>query len=283
MMAFSRRRRQEKKFNPWYAFLILVVLIVAFSLKIIEALRVQPTPSSDIPAVTYVEVTKPTSETQPAPVPAPEPDLVMELDTELEPKTEPVPALPPLEFNLAVPFTSQAPYRNWDELHNDACEEAAFYMVLEYYAGAAVGELDPVVADPELIRMVQAEESLGMGPSISLAQAQEFLLKDSGTKAIIIDNPTSDDIKALIAAGKPVIVPAAGRELGNPNFTGEGPLYHMLVIRGYTETTFITNDPGTRLGQNYIYDIDVIMEAMGDWINEDPTNGPKRIMYIEPV
>ena len=77
-------------------------------------------------------------------------------------------------------------------------------------------------------------------------------------------------------------MPAAGRELGNPNFTGEGPLYHMYVIRGYTADTFITNDPGTRNGENYIYAIDVVMNSIGDWNNGDPTNGAKRIFYIEP-
>jgi hypothetical protein len=275
MVGFSRRRK-DKKFNPWYGFLLLVVLVVAFSLKILDAFRDPQIPTSDIPAVSYEDIAKP----------EPEPDVVVtpEPDTEpvVEPEPEPTPTPAPGELNLAVPFTSQAPYRNWDELHNDACEEASFYMVIEYYNGMPAGEVDPATSDPELIRMVHAEEELGMGPSISLAQAQDFLMRDSGTVAVIVENPTVEDIKALVAAGKPVIVPAAGRELGNPNFTGEGPLYHMFVIRGYTDTTFITNDPGTRLGQNYIYDIDVVMEAMGDWVNEDPHNSPKRIMYIEP-
>ena len=74
-------------------------------------------------------------------------------------------------------------------------------------------------------------------------------------------------IKTAIAAGHPVIIPSAGRELGNPNFTGEGPIYHNLVIRGYTaDGKFITNDPGTRKGEQYVYEQSVIMNAIHDWV-----------------
>ncbi|MCR4311668.1 MAG: C39 family peptidase, partial [Candidatus Uhrbacteria bacterium] len=101
--------------------------------------------------------------------------------------------------------------------------------------------------------------------------------------AAVINNPTVAELKALIDAGKPVIIPAAGRELGNPFFSGEGPVYHMLVLRGYTEDTFITNDPGTRHGKNYSYDINVFMDAIGDWEGHDPANGAKRVIVLTPA
>lgn len=279
MVGFPRRKKQ-KKFSPWYGFLILAVIAVALVLKVVDVFSPNPVaPTSEVPAVSYEDIVSSDDEpetdadTAPEPEPEPEPDLDQTPD-------EPEPL--PTELNLALPFTSQAPTGNWDPLHEDACEEASFYMVQQFYAGVPEGKIDPAVADPELQRLVHAEEALGLTPSISLAEAKDFLWQDSQTEAVIIDDPTVETIKRLIAEGKPVIVPAAGRELGNPFFTGEGPLYHMFVIRGYTETTFITNDPGTRMGENYVYDIDVVMEAMGDWINEDPHNGPKRIMYIVP-
>ena len=86
-----------------------------------------------------------------------------------------------------------------------------------------------------------------------------------------------------IASGRPVILPTSGKALGNPNFRNGGPVYHMLVLRGYTETTFITNDPGTRQGKNYTYDIDVFMDAIGDWEGHDPANGPKRVIVMTPL
>ena len=39
----------------------------------------------------------------------------------------------PGAVSLTVPFTPQAPAANWDELHNDACEEASAIMVAEYF------------------------------------------------------------------------------------------------------------------------------------------------------
>ena len=271
------RRKTRKQVTPWQVFLLLAVLVSAFGLKIYGAIAPEKTPTSEIPAVSYEDIA------QPEPEPQPEPEAEPASDPEPEPVPPPSTPPPlPAQLNLAVPFTSQAPYANWDALHEDTCEEASFYMVQEFYAGTPAGKIDPAVADPELQRLVHAEEELGLTPSISVAEAKDFLWKDSQTVAVIVDNPTVEDIKRLIAFGKPVVLPAAGRELGNPNFTGDGPLYHMLVIRGYTDTTFITNDPGTRLGENYEYDIDVIMEAMGDWINNDPTDGPKRVMYLEP-
>ncbi|MFZ2681480.1 MAG: C39 family peptidase [Patescibacteria group bacterium] len=275
-MAFGKRTAKQATFNPWYAFLLVVVLGVTFGMRIYYGLKPDVgAPTADVPAVTYEEVVnEPPVVTEPEVIDEPAPETVVE--------PEPPNQVSPAQFNLAVPFTSQAPTGNWDPLHEDACEEASFYMVQQFYAGIPAGKIDPNVADPELQRMVHAGESLAQGPSISLAEAQEFLLADSKTVSHVIDNPTVFDIKSLLAEGKPVIVPAAGRELGNPFFTGEGPLYHMLVIRGYTETTFITNDPGTRLGENYAYDIDVLMAAIGDWNNSDPTHGASRILYLDP-
>ena len=110
----------------------------------------------------------------------------------------------------------------------------------------------------------------------------DFIKGFYGLDAYVVENPTVDQIKSQIAAGYPILVPAAGRELGNPNFTGQGPLYHMLVLRGYTDGMWITNDPGTRNGQGYVNDIDVIMAAMGDWNNGDPANGAKVVIFVEP-
>jgi len=77
-------------------------------------------------------------------------------------------------------------------------------------------------------------------------------------------------------------VPAAGRELGNPNFTDPGPLYHMLVVRGYTENNFITNDVGTRKGENYQYKYDVLMNAIHDWNGGDVNNGQRVVIVAWP-
>lgn len=97
----------------------------------------------------------------------------------------------------------------------------------------------------------------------------------------ILTDPSIDNLKNELASGNPIVAPFAGRELGNPNFTGEGPYYHMLVIRGYDEEYFITNDVGTRLGENYQYTHDVLMNALHDWHDTDiSTEGEKKVLVL---
>lgn len=198
------------------------------------------------------------------------------------PANAPTPPIPST-FNLAAPFTSQAPFANWDEMHGEACEEASIYMVAAFYKGVA-GKIDPTVADAELNRLVAIEmETFGYYKDTTAEETARLAKIAYGYARVdLVENPTADQIKAFIASGHPVIVPAAGRQLHNPNFTGDGPPYHMIVIRGYTETQFITNDPGTRRGESYVYDIDTIMAAMHDWNAGDVGNGKKVVIVIYP-
>jgi hypothetical protein len=80
----------------------------------------------------------------------------------------------------------------------------------------------------------------------------------------VISVSTADDLKEQLVLNRPIVVPTAGRKLGNPNFRGAGPEYHMLVVKGYDNElgVFITNDVGTRKGDSYIYKFDVLMNAI---------------------
>ena len=85
----------------------------------------------------------------------------------------------------------------------------------------------------------------------------------------VIKLSSIDDIKKNVSNGNPIIIPALGRELKNPNFKSPGPLYHMLVVKGYTKDgMIITNDPGTRKGKDYLYDPIIFWNAIGDWDND---------------
>lgn len=186
----------------------------------------------------------------------------------------------PEEFNLAVAFTSQAPHHNWDLPYQEACEEASAYMVSLYYNGHPSGKVDPDVADEAILEIVDFQNDFyGFYLDTTAEETLRFMMEFYNMGGEVVQNPTPEEIKNEIANGRPVIVPAYGRALGNPNFTGLGPLYHMFVIKGYTEDKFITNDPGTRNGENFVYDIDVIMNAMGDWNNGDPANGDKVVIF----
>lgn len=203
------------------------------------------------------------------------------------PKQDPL-TLPPVyetvppEKDLPVPFLVQAPFGIWDELHGEACEEASLMMVKYFLTDKKFNSLAD--ADQEIKDLVNWEGENGYKVDITVSEVGK-IARDyySLGGARIIENPTIDMIKAEIASGRPVIVPAAGRQLGNPNFTAPGPPYHMLVIRGYNETEFITNDPGTRRGEGYKYKFAVIMEAMHDW-NGSVSNidqGPKAVLVFD--
>ena len=191
----------------------------------------------------------------------------------------------PSSLNLAVPFTSQAPHGNWDEPYQEACEEASLYMVQQYYRGQPEGTIDADRADADLLDIVAFEREL-FGYYEDTTAQQTGLLAEAmfGLTARLIQDPTIDDIKNELVLGHPVIVPAAGRLLGNPYFTAPGPIYHMLVIRGYTDQDqFIVNDPGTSRGEAFLYDFDTLFYAMHDWNSGgEITQGTKIVLILSP-
>jgi hypothetical protein len=189
----------------------------------------------------------------------------------------------PREANLAVPFTSQAPTADWSQPYQDACEEASAIMVDGFYRHLT-GKIPADQATREISQIVDYENKLfGDYKDTDAAETVKFIKGYFGYTNVQIKPLTGpDDIKRVIAQGYPVILPAGGKLLGNPNFRNGGPLYHMLVIKGYTSTHFITNDPGTRLGADYVYSYDTIMNAAHDWNGGDVTNGAKVLIVVYP-
>lgn len=201
------------------------------------------------------------------------------------------PAENPAEKNLAVPFTTQAPSSNWDADHEEFCEEAAILMVGRYYQGRGFKDVNDKESALQAIKKWEVE-NLGFYFDTTAAENAKILEGVYDLKVELIVNPSITQIKTAIAAGHPVIVPSAGRELENPNFKTPGPIYHNLVIRGYTkDSKFITNDPGTRKGEEYVYDQYVLMAAIHDWVpagertiaaNGDVANGRRVVLVVSP-
>lgn len=198
------------------------------------------------------------------------------------PKVEPTPAPEtpkslPEQVLLELPFTSQAPFAVWDAIHKEACEEASLLMVRSVKKSLPLGYAQAV--DNELKRFINWQTDNGYSYDLTVQQLQDtasaFYALEGGK---IIDNPTLNEIKQALAAGSLVIVPAAGRALHNPYFTPPGPNYHMLVLRGYNATEFITNDPGTKRGQELRYSHQVLLDAIHDYTPGDITKGKKRVL-----
>ena len=189
------------------------------------------------------------------------------------------PILPPQpevsSINLAVPFTSQAPTSNWEQPFQDACEEASVLMVDHYYQNKNFP--DKKVVEDILIKMVDWQDDFMNGTyDITIGETSQLAREFFGYKTELVPDLTVAKIEALLREGIPVIVPANGKKLDNPNFRNGGPEYHMLVIKGFAENKFITNDPGTRLGADFIYTYENLMYSIADWNQKESLAvGPK--------
>jgi hypothetical protein len=234
----------------------------------------QPRPEPVEPEPTVGEPAEPVE----APLPEPEPTP--------EPKPEPAPTPAPTPSasgaNLAVPFTSQAPHANWEMPYQEACEEASLMMVHAYLVGA--GAFTPNEADRQILAMVAWEEDhFGYYKDTTAEETAEIARAYYGhakSRAVAISSMA--DVKREVDKGNPVILPAAGKMLPNPYFSGDGPLYHMLVVKGYTKDgKIITNDPGTRRGADFLYDPDALWNAVHDWNGGDVANGAKVMVVVE--
>ncbi len=169
-----------------------------------------------------------------------------------------------LEINLAVPFTIQSPDQKWEEPYKEGCEEASILMVQAFLNDQAISIASALEDIGDMVDW-QLENYGGhfdLSASTTVQMAKEFL----NLNAELIHLESIKEIKEIIKTGYPLILPCAGRELGNPNFKQPGPLYHMLIVKGFTKDgLIITNDPGTRKGENYVYSPDILWQAIADW------------------
>ena len=171
----------------------------------------------------------------------------------------------PEEAYLEIPWAPQAPKAVWDDLHNEACEEASLIMA-KYWLENKKLTTDEV--EEEILKAVAwQEENWGWHYDLPLERvselAQEYFKIE---KVKIVYNIESvKQIKEAIALGKLVLVPAAGRLLDNPYYRQPGPVYHMLVLKGFDKEGIITNDPGTKRGEDFRFKEDNLWQAIHDW------------------
>jgi len=265
-----------KKINSWYTGdmrkdykIFNYTCLVLSGLFLLGSIWVWRSEARAIPQVEVEIASIPVVEKVAIPVVQPEPESVEKVVEE-----KPVLA----KINLAVPFTSQAPEKDWQQPWQDACEEAAVLMLDAYYKGY---NLSPLFAKDEILKMVAWEETQKWGTSIPMEKVQKLVEHFTDKTARIIAEPSISEIKDLLRAGQPVLVLAYGKDLPNPHFRGEGPDYHALIIRGFTDEKFITNDPGTQWGANFAYYYQDLMSAIHDWNGGEVISGQKLVLVIE--
>jgi hypothetical protein len=189
----------------------------------------------------------------------------------------------PAKVNLAVPFLAQAPKGDWSLPYEEACEEASSIMVDAYYKGRTV-KFSPDEGDKAILDLVAFEKKLlGLYEDTSATTTARFIREYFKYKTVLVRELDPSVIKSSLAHGYPVIVPAYGKALGNPNYRNGGPVYHMLVVKGYLEDgRWITNDAGTRRGADYIYAPEVLLNAAHDWNNGDVIHGKPLMIVVIP-
>lgn len=191
----------------------------------------------------------------------------------------------PAEVFIDVPFIVQAPFANWDVPYDEACEEASIMMVHAFYQNQTITTQEQMKTAVDSI-IFWGQENLSHFDTTS-EESSRYLTDKLGyseDEVHVIYDMTIDDMKAVLAKGIPIIVPAAGRELGNIYFQNPGPIYHMLVIVGYDGDEFITNDPGTRRGEGYRYDQNILYSAIHDLTDdiEQISTGRKAMIVVQP-
>jgi uncharacterized protein YvpB len=186
----------------------------------------------------------------------------------------------PASVLIKVPFASQAPLQNWDALHQEACEEASLILVHHFLQGTTI---DNERMEIEIQNLVAWEQAHGYKEDVTVTELGQIGQAYYGHVFEVLDDITVEGLKNILASGQPVIIPAAGRDLGNPYFSGEGPWYHMLVLIGYDENGFITNDVGTKRGASYHYSFDTFLNAIHDWtgVKEEIRQGPRLVLVVK--
>ncbi|MBI2607312.1 MAG: C39 family peptidase [Candidatus Doudnabacteria bacterium] len=186
----------------------------------------------------------------------------------------------PEQVLISVPFTSQAPFAQWeDDRFQDGCEEAAVIMAVAWTNNQT---LTPQGVTDEIIRVSAWEnEQYGSYHDTSVEDTVDRIINRyyNYPNVLTSRDSTIDEIKKQLALGKLVIAPIDGTIIGNPNYTQPGPPRHMIVVVGYDEVQqeFITNDPGTRKGENYRYNYETFFNAIRDY----PTGHKNPILGIE--
>jgi len=179
------------------------------------------------------------------------------------------------------PFESQAPFANWDEMHEEACEEASVILANYYFKKERI---DASIMDKEINRLVDWQiNKWGVHKNLNLQEISEMAKEVYGLKLKIKRNVKIEDIKQELSQKHSIIVPAAGQLLGNPFYKQPGPVYHVLVGIGYDDKNFITQDVGTKRGDHYKYNQKIFYNAIHDWPGESQniSVGEKSVLVTE--
>lgn len=192
-------------------------------------------------------------------------------------------ALPPTVL-MPVPYTTQAPFGNW-EARQHTCEEASLVMVDHYLRGDHSGApIDPAIADAAINQITPWKPAV----DLTTQQVGEVAKLHLGWSYEVFQ-ASRLNMQRQLALGRPLIVGVRTHGLGNANYPGYSTHYeqpawsvsHYLVVVGYRASgSFVLNDPGITRGQGYDITYDQLMHAIDDLDQAYPALNSGRVFLV---
>jgi len=191
------------------------------------------------------------------------------------------PIIIPQKYDIQnMQFFSQAPYWNWNQPYQDACEEASLLIWYYYIKWLNKNKSE---YNKDLLKMVQLEmDILWYFESTTIVEMKQIInTRDPNIKAKIIEHPSIRDIEKEISKNNAVIAPFYGKWINNPHYALWWPEYHFMVIKWYDKYNFITHDVWTIKWANREYSKSLIMKNMHDRNRINVQKWAPRILVLE--
>lgn len=170
----------------------------------------------------------------------------------------------PFAVILQVPFTSQAPNGNWNR--NEDCEETSITMAMAFL-NEQTGDKIPAGDAQNAINQLKAWENTNNGYNADTGASATMKMAEGafGLQVTELFDYSEVDLKKALSENHPILLPINAKLLNNPKYLNGGPLYHMILLRGYHNGKFIVNDPGTESGDGNEYTFSTLKNAAADW------------------
>jgi len=182
-------------------------------------------------------------------------------------------------IDLEVQFYSQSPFWKWWVIFNDTCEEASALIAVNYIKGI---EMTREEFRDELLKMVDWENDIFWDYKHTDVDQTAKMLSDylSFSNYEILENPTIKDIKTNLKDENIIIAPFYWIWL-NPHYTWKWPEYHFMVIKWYTQHSFIAHDVWSNYWENYQYSQQILLERLHDYDSVSVKNWKKRLIVLK--
>lgn len=178
----------------------------------------------------------------------------------------------PKEKEIDVKFYSQFPldittWIKYNEPYQNFCEESS---LLNWYYHIILKEPTLKEYNKDLLKLKELEDLLfeWWYKHTSLEDTLKLLIAFQDNQKVfwkIVENPTIQIIKENINKWNLIIVPLYWKWLSNNLFRNWWPIYHNLIIKGYTEKNFITNEVWVSKWDWFMYKQSELMENIHNY------------------